>query len=830
MQRRNASTRPTPAVHLLDRAIIAMRGIWKGGHSSGEDQRIAISALRNIIATSAETHDVSEMLQSSIDRLERLPPEIASRRSILEHLATDLKAVRPLLGVTSPPKEVGKLNSSLGERRAGRPAPSKRKSVAVPRVLTPDMGVSQIPHVGDSISKKLEKLNITTIEDVLRLAPRRYIDYSNLVEIGSPFGLQGDVTIRGTIVGSEVDFGRKPGRFTIRLSDRTGSIRVTWFNTYLANQLKEGDEIFVSGTIRGGYNGLEIASPEWERTTSKGLSTGRLVPVYPSTSGLYQKNLRSITRSALDATRTTITDWLPDVRDFLDAELRTSLASLADTYEQLHYPDSLDQSRGARRRLMFGDLLLLQLGLLRRRAERQAIAGQALEVSAEVVHQFRQLLPFQLTTAQDRALREVFADLQRAQPMARLLQGDVGSGKTVVAAILAWTVKGNEKQTAIMAPTGLLAEQHLASLTSLFAPLPDDVRPTIALLTGSTRARARREVRTTLETGKIDVIVGTHALIQEDVAFHDLGLVVIDEQHRFGVRQRQQLADKSRGNMPHVLSMTATPIPRTLNFVLAGDLDVSIINERPPGRIPIRTRRYGPAERRDAYDLVRREVLNGYQAFVICPLVEESENLEARSAISEHERLQRDIFPDLKLGLVHGKMAPRTKDAVMAAFRDRAFDILVSTSVIEVGIDIPNATVMLIEGAERFGLSQLHQFRGRVGRGGAQSYCLLLTETSGGDSDARLETMVATDDGFVLAERDLELRGPGDFIGTRQSGLPELDWLQSGFDTRLLDAARHTAERIIEADPEISFARFPALWPRLQQFWSTSRPPDLTRT
>jgi ATP-dependent DNA helicase RecG len=358
----------------------------------------------------------------------------------------------------------------------------------------------------------------------------------------------------------------------------------------------------------------------------------------------------------------------------------------------------------------------------------------------------------------------------------------------------------------------------------LFAGLAAADRPTVALLTGSTRAAARRETLAAIAAGEVDLLVGTHALIQERVEFARLGLAVVDEQHRFGVRQRAGLPDKATGALPHLLSMTATPIPRTLNMVLNGDLDVSLIAERPPGRIPIETRRYVGSEREAAYDLVRQEVDRGHQVFVICPLIEASEAIEAKAAVAEGQRLQREVFPELRIATLHGRMGGKEKDAVMTAFRDRQSDVLVSTSVIEVGIDVPNATVMLVEGADRFGLAQLHQFRGRVGRGGARSYCLLLADETTPDGEERLGMMVETDDGFLLAEKDLELRGPGDFIGTRQSGLPEMSWLDGVFDTRLLDRARRAAEALLAADPALARPEHRLLDQRLRAFWARASP------
>jgi len=808
---------------LFDRLIDALRRAWIGGPGADDDVQVAIEYLRELNARAGITREIASVLGESVATLERLAmPEVA-RRQGLELLATRIKPIQPFFGLAETGKEMGKLNAALGERRAGRsPAPRQPRSPAPIRPLPTDAPITRLPRVGPKVAEKLEKLNIVTIEDALRLIPRRHIDYSNLARIGNPLGLRGDVTIEGEVIEIREQHGTGRPRVHARVNDGTGTIRIVWFNTFVAKQIGEGDRIYVSGTIKGGYSGLEMVSPEWERADGPNLSTGRLIPVYPATQGLAQKSLRSITRAALDATRTKLVDWLVEAQPFIDPNVWVQLPALDLAYEHLHYPNTIDEFITSRHRLSFENLLLLQIGLVKRKQTRKSAPGQPLRVDGAIIHEFRNVLPFVLTHAQDNALTEIIRDLRRPEPMTRLLQGDVGSGKTVVAAIAALVAKANGKQTAIMAPTELLAEQHFRSFTNLFAKLPEERRPIVAMLTGSTRAAARRDLMGPLATGAIDILVGTHALIQDDLALHDLALAIIDEQHRFGVRQRASLAAKSAGLQPHVLSMTATPIPRTLNMVLAGDLDVSIIDELPPGRIPIETRRFIGNQRGDAYRVVRTQTGSGHQAFVICPLVEESETIDARSAVEEAVRLQRDVFPDLQVDVVHGKMSAQKKDEVMTSFRNGEFDVLVSTSVIEVGIDIPNATVMMVEGADRFGLSQLHQFRGRVGRGAAKSYCLLLADVVSGDGEERLQTMVATNDGFVLAERDLELRGPGDFIGTRQSGLPELGWLEQGFDTRLIDAARVAAERIIEADPDVSIRNFARLKPRLQHFWSTA--------
>jgi ATP-dependent DNA helicase RecG len=736
-----------------------------------------------------------------------------------------MKAIQPHFGLAEEASNLGKLNSSLGEKRAGRPAAAKPAGTitAAMKRLPPDASITSLPKIGPKVAEKLEKLEIRTIEDALRFAPRRYIDYSRTEKLGAALHQIGDVTVRGEIVEMRVHHTQAgKGRVTARLSDGTGTLRLTWFNTFIARQLVEGDEIFVSGVIEGGFGGLQMTSPEWEHVESAGVSTGRMVPVYSSTQGLAQKTLRTMTRNALDATKTQLTDWLSEARPYMRPGVWERFPSLVDAYEQLHYPESEETRDTAHTRLAFENLLLLQIGLVKRKGDQQAQKGQALIVHEDQITAFRDVLPFQLTGAQERSVAEILRDIQLPRPMTRLLQGDVGSGKTVVAAIAALVAKTSGAQTAIMAPTEILANQHLRNLTNLFAPMPDESRPRLALLTGSTRAAERRSIAAGLEAGEIDILIGTHALIQDHVSFVSLGLVVIDEQHRFGVRQRGLLTEKANGFQPHVLSMTATPIPRTLNLVLNGDLDVSIIDEQPPGRIPIETSRYVGRERAEAYRVVREQITLGHQAFVICPLVEESEVIEAKAAVEEAERLQREVFPDLRIAVLHGRMPSKQKDEVMAAFRNHEYDILVSTSVVEVGIDIPNATVMMIEGADRFGLSQLHQFRGRVGRGGARSFCLLLADDVSMTGNDRLETMVATENGFVLAEKDLELRGPGDFIGTRQSGLPELGWLDQGFDTRLLAVARETAERIVEVSRAVDHDHFPLLGQRLRHFWASA--------
>ena len=845
-QQRSATANPTERTVLapgdgrarLEMAVVLLRREWRDGCRAGmafDTAAGSVRRLHEVAASEQIARDLAAVI-ADLDAYRSLPPD--HRPTKLTEIATAIKRLIPQVAVLeAPARPMGTLEGSTGRTRDGarrKPAtPAAQPAtpttqpppVSSPRLLL-DEPVTALKGAGGATSKKLAKLGVETVGDLLLLSPRRHIDYSRTIRIGEALNLQAgsDVTVRGRI--TDVQLHRGPGapRVTIRLADSSGWVRVTWFNQFLASVLKVGAEIAVSGALEAGYGPLSFTGPEWEPVGSGSggsVSTGRIVPVYPLTAGLAQKSMRGFARQALDLALDAVDEYLPD-------EVRLAagddLPTLREAIAQVHYPDDQGSLASARRRLAFDDLFLLQLGLVRRKREIRSSAGIPIGVDADLLASWASGLPFRLTGAQHAALEEILVDMGGERPMARLLQGDVGSGKTAVAAaaMLAATAAGH--QAALMAPTEILAEQHLHGLGMLYAALPDDVRPGVRLLTGSTRVAERRDILQELQTGAVDILVGTHALIQDGVAAPRLALTVVDEQHRFGVRQRAALREKGEGRLPHQLAMTATPIPRTLNLVLNGDVDVSVLAERPPGRIPIETRRYIGAERAAAYGLVREEVARGHQVFVICPLVEASEAVEAKAAVEEAERLSRDVFPELRIATLHGRMKARDKDAVMTAFHDHRYDLLVSTSVIEVGIDVPNATVMLIEGADRFGLAQLHQFRGRVGRGGSRSYCLLLAEEGSPDGEERLQTMVASDDGFLLAEKDLQLRGPGDFIGTRQSGLPEMPWLEGVFDTRLLDRARRAAEALLAADPDLTQPAHRRLGQRFATFWERAAP------
>jgi ATP-dependent DNA helicase RecG len=671
-----------------------------------------------------------------------------------------------------------------------------------------DSPITVLNGVGSATAKRFAKLDVSTIRDLLYFFPRRHLDYGNKrmvsgLEAGS------EQTLIATVwEARQVTLGNRPGTEAI-VGDETGNVRVVWFNQpYLAKSLRTNSQIVLSGRV-GFFKGQKVfESPEWEILGAEDLAhTGRLVPVYPLTEGLYHRSVRKLVRQV-------VVQWAPQVVDFLPREVRDhcSLMGLSEAIWQAHCPDNEQTKEEARRRLAFDELFVIQVGVFVRKQEWQENQAVALRTDSGLLDRFKSSLPFTFTPSQQRVLEEILSDLEKPRPMCRLLQGEVGSGKTVIATTALLVAASNGYQGALMVPTEVLAEQHFNSISRLISRigLPEggdgillsfpSLPPypfTMALLTGSLSQGEKRRLQQLIRQGEVHLVIGTHALIQKGVEFKQLGLAVVDEQHRFGVLQRSALRQK--GATPHVLVMTATPIPRTLALTIYGDLDLSVIDQLPPGRVEIETRWLGPRQREAAYAFIRQKITEGRQAFVVCPLVEESEVIEATAAVAEYQRLSQEVFPDLRLGLLHGRMSAPEKEAVMRCFRDGDLDILVSTPVVEVGIDVPNAAVMLIEGAERFGLSQLHQFRGRVGRGEHKSYCLLLSGTTSMEGRERLRIIEQTRDGFLLAEEDLRLRGPGEFFGTQQSGLPDLRMARLS-DVDLLEAAREETVRLLQRD------------------------------
>jgi ATP-dependent DNA helicase RecG len=654
--------------------------------------------------------------------------------------------------------------------------------------------VSSLPTVGAKQQERLERLDIRTVQDLLFHLPRRYDDTRELVTLREI--RPGDTaTARVRVRNASARRSPRKGMILVEavVEDDEGAANAIWFNqAYIAKQLPAGAEIVLSGKVEASRTGLTFRNPKFERVGAQQQHVGRLAPVYPETDKLTSKFLRSLIDPLLELTDS-VTDVLPP-----EVRQAESLLSIGEALTAVHRPESEAQAQAGRERVAFEELFLLQLAAQRARRRRLDTAGAQIAYDAEVAREFAAGLPFRLTDGQRIAAHEILTDMAGTGPMNRLLQGDVGSGKTVVCAMAARMAHAAQYQTVVMAPTEILARQHHRTLSDLLEPHGIHVR----LLVGGVTERARREVIDGLTGGQDPVVVGTHALIEDDVMFARLGLIVVDEQHRFGVVQRQRLRRKST-EAPNFLAMTATPIPRSLALTMYGDVNVSEIREMPAGRLPIVTRVVSPTQRDRAYDFIREQIQAGRQAFVICPLIEESDKLGAKSAVAEHEHLATEVFPDLSVELLHGRMPGKEKEERMARFSSGEASILVATSVVEVGVDVPNATVMVVEGAERFGLAQLHQFRGRVGRAGHQSYCLLFAGSADEEGSARLEAVAATNSGFALAEVDLRLRGAGDVAGLRQHGLPEMRAADL-LDLVMLQRARGAASDWLDRDPEIT--------------------------
>jgi ATP-dependent DNA helicase RecG len=693
------------------------------------------------------------------------------------------------------------------------PAPRARPRLAPEDIADLNTGVTSLKNVGPRYAERLARLGITTLGDMLYHFPHRHDDYSKMKPINKlHYGEK--VSLIGTIKSAhkrKISGGRRTLVEAV-VSDGSGAMRLTWFNQpWLTNKLKPGEQIVISGETDQYLGRLTMTNPSWSPIEQEHLMAEGIVPVYHLTEKVSQKWLR-------EKIHTVVEEWAPKVADALPNWIKdqADLPDLATALKQIHFPDSWEDLNRASYRLAFDEIFFLQLGVLQQKFAWNQRPARSFEAPDEWVETQLEQLPFELTQAQRKALGEVRADLASGHPMNRLLQGDVGSGKTVVAAMAIAIVAKQGAQAAIMAPTSILAEQHYHSLSRILTEQagfgPGDIR----LMIGATPEDEKEDIRSGLAAGEIKLVVGTHALIEDPVEFADLQLAIIDEQHRFGVNQRAALREK--GENPHLMVMTATPIPRSLALTVYGDLDLSVIDEMPPGRKEVGTHILFPRERERAYGLIQRQIEAGKQAFIIYPLVEESDKSEEMAAVEEHARLKRDVFNNAKLGLLHGRLAPDEKEKVMVKFRDGEYDVLVSTSVVEVGVDVPNATVMLIEGANRFGLAQLHQLRGRVGRGSDQAFCILIPSNPEDVENERLQAMAATNDGFKLAERDLEQRGPGEFLGTRQSGYAELQ-MASLMDIDLIEKARHHAQKLFEKDPDLTRPEHQHLAEAIERFW-----------
>ncbi len=686
--------------------------------------------------------------------------------------------------------------------------------------------LTDFPGVGEARAKKLEKLGLSTAADLLAWYPRDYEDRRKVYTVA-----EAPLEERVCVAAMAAEHPRlsriRKGLelVQVKVVDHTGALHLTFFNqSYIERAIRAGEEYIFYGAVEGQGRRRTMVNPIFERADRQSF-TGRIMPVYRLTAGISNHLLASLTRQALPCA-----EGLPET---LPQRVRQEhqLAAAEFSLKNIHFPQDEESLELARRRLAFEELFYLAVGLSFLK-DRRGQEGAGAPVPPRPKEDFLKLLPFTPTQSQSRVMDEAAADMASGRPMNRLVQGDVGSGKTAVAAYAGWLCAGGGFQAALMAPTEVLAEQHYRSLSALLAPA--GVR--VGLLTGSMTAAGKKKIRSALEFGEIDFVVGTHALISEGVAFRRLALIVADEQHRFGVAQRAALAAKSgEGTAPHVLVMSATPIPRTLALIIYGDLDVSVIDQLPPGRTPIATYVVREDKRQRMYGFVRKQVEEGRQAYIICPAVEENPDaalpgeerpaLNLKAVKTYAEKLQKEVFPDLRLGILHGKMKPREKEAAMSAFSSGETQVLVATTVVEVGVDVPNASLIIIENADRFGLSQLHQLRGRVGRGQHPSHCVLITGTRSREAMERLHTLASTTDGFKISEEDLKARGPGDFFGNRQHGLPQMKLADLAGDMRLLSEAQEAARSLLERDPQLAGPENRPVWERVRQLFADT--PDI---
>ncbi|KFF41068.1 MAG: ATP-dependent DNA helicase RecG [Candidatus Atelocyanobacterium thalassa isolate SIO64986] len=791
------------------------------------DKALSIEVERGFINTQGEQYQFSEYLCLNFGELPPIKTSNNQRQRWLKFASQ--YAIYPKLTLSQRRQLIVQTRQFLHNLKQDFKIPVKHPHLKQPKTsnlidiksilryeLNLEQHLSTVKEIGFRKIGLLQKIGLDTVRDLLFYYPRDYINYARQVTISNI--KEGEtVTIVGRVKKCNFFTSSKNKKLSILelvLQDHTGEIRLNRFfsgNRFTNKGWQEKQKknyirstiIAVSGLVKQNRYGLTLDNPEMEildnfNTSIESSNIARILPVYSLTEGIDNSFFRKIIIINLKSAQT-ILDPLP-----ISLKSKYDLMDLKDALINIHFPKSLDFLERARRRLIFDDFFYLQLGFLKRRQERKRLQNiNSFTPNKYLTHQFNKVLPFQLTKSQKRVINEIIKDLESLQSMNRLLQGDVGSGKTIVAIFAILTVVESGYQVALMAPTEVLAEQHYKKIILYFNQLCLSAE----LLTGSTKKSKRHEIYRQLITGELPLLVGTHALIQEQIKFKKLGLVVIDEQHKFGVEQRNKLLNK--GKYPHVLSMTATPIPRTLALTLHGDLDISQIDELPPERKAIETKVLIGSQKQRAYDLIKKEVSQGRQAYIVFPMIEESEKLDIKAAIEEHKKLSEEIFPIFNIGLLHGRINPLEKNKVLNDFRENRYQIMVSTTVIEVGVDIPNATVMLIENAERFGLSQLHQLRGRVGRSSFKSYCFLITSSKTPNILQKLGVLEQSQDGFFISEMDLKLRGPGTILGTRQSGLPDFALASLTDNKEILELSKLIAERIILSDVKLN--SFPLL-------------------
>jgi ATP-dependent DNA helicase RecG len=779
-------------------------------------RNLGFAARRNMVA---ETRQILSGIKSQLPSA-KVSPAVEGVGTVTTNTSTTNTSTTNTSAKKTP--KAKEATPQTATTSTATPAAKAKPVGGVSKAIDLDQPVNFLPGIGPKNAERLAKLNLYTVRDVLYYYPRDHIDYAKQVKIRELKAGE-TVTIVARIKSCNCFTSQKNNKLTIfelTIRDASGSMKLSRFymgsrysgrawQEYQKKLFAPGSTIAASGLVKESKYGMTLDNPDLEILESEdddidSSKIGRIVPIYPLTEGVPADLVRRAVVASLPA--------VPQLQETLPEGLRKQyeLVEIGAAIGSIHFPDSQEVLESSRRRLVFDEFFYLQLGLLNRRYREQVNkTGVLLAPTGKLLSQFyEEVLPFQLTGAQQRVVNDILGDLQKDVPMNRLVQGDVGSGKTVVAVISLLSAIQAGYQGALMAPTEVLAEQHYRKLVHWF----NQMHLPVELLTGSTRAAKRREIHAQLRSGELPLLVGTHALIEDVVQFDRLGLVVIDEQHRFGVQQRARLQQK--GDNPHVLTMTATPIPRTLALTMHGDLDVSQIDELPPGRKAIKTTAVTPKNRQATYELFRREIAQGRQIYVVLPLVEESEKLDLKSAIEAHMDLQNNVFPEFNVGLLHGKMTSAEKEAAINQFRDNNTQILVSTTVVEVGVDVPNATVMMIEHAERFGLSQLHQLRGRVGRGADQSYCILMSSSKSETSQQRLKVLEQSQDGFFISEMDLRFRGPGEVLGMRQSGLPDFALASLVEDQDVLELARDAAEQAMAKDPTLE--KWPAMRSELQ--------------